>query len=319
MQIKTFSRLLIILLSFWCSVVFANIVIKEHPLSRNGFKLELRSYENPQTKLHLPYPDVLIVHGLTYSSQQFDLNLRDYSLARVLANEGFRVWLLDITGYGESEKPSNGFMVDTNYAVKDINAATNYILAQTKMRKINVLGWSWGTITTSRFAAQYPQKINRLVLYAPIIHGLGLPAPKKSYQPFTIQSAQDDFQRNKAGQIDSTLAKPDLLDTYLKQVKKFDGKGSPNGSRRDLFQPKTVQLIPYQRLTVPTLFIAGTHDPYVSTPKDLALLMRYAPTGSCEKMIPGGGHLMFLEKPHYQQFQKTVIAFLSGGCPQKND
>lgn len=307
-------RFLIILLCLFPSLVFAEVSIKEHPLNRNHFKLELRSYEDPDVTLVSPYPDVLIIHGLTYSSQQFDINLQNYSLARALVKQGFRVWLLDITGYGQSEKPSNGFMVDTKYAVQDINAATDYILNHQKTTKINLIGWSWGTQTTANFAADYPQKINKLVLYAPIIYGLGLPAPKTSYQPFTLKSAKSDFQLNKKGQIDSAIAEPKLVEAYLKQVEKFDGKGSPNGSRRDIFQPKTTQLIPYQRLTVPVLFIAGDHDPYVSTPKDLALLMQYAPKDSCQKIIPGGGHILFLEKPYYKEFQQDVVNFFSQGC-----
>jgi pimeloyl-ACP methyl ester carboxylesterase len=274
----------------------------------------LRSYVDSSNPSYLSHKDLLIVHGLTYSSHQFDLPIDDYNLVEALTERGFRVWLLDITGYGESQKPEDGFMVNSDYAAKDINAAANYILESQHVKKINVMGWSWGTITTSRFAAQHPEKIQKLILYAPIVHGLGLPDPENSYQPFSVLSAKSDFQLNQKGEIDPAITEPDVLKIYIDQVKHYDGKGSPNGGRKDLFQSKTTELIPYQKLTVPVLFIAGDHDPYVDTKDDFTLMMQHAPEHSCQKIIPGGGHALFLEKPYYHEFQKDLIRFLIKGC-----
>jgi hypothetical protein len=38
-----------------------------------------------------PLGQMLLVHGLTFSSHEFDLNYKDYSLARWLANQGYVV------------------------------------------------------------------------------------------------------------------------------------------------------------------------------------------------------------------------------------
>ena len=90
-----------------------------------------------------------MIHGLTYSSHEFDVDYKDYSLSRFLARNGYNVWLLDITGYGQSDPIENGFIADSNYAAEDIHAAVKFISEQNGQRKIDILGWSWGTVTTN--------------------------------------------------------------------------------------------------------------------------------------------------------------------------
>jgi pimeloyl-ACP methyl ester carboxylesterase len=301
------------LLSLWCTAS-ATLEIKTYPLKHNQLALHLVSYEDSSTSQKFSATDVLLVHGLTYSSNQFDLNIKEYSLARFLVNQGFRVWLLGITGYGQSDKPKNGFIVTSDYAAQDINTAVDLIQRTTHSQKINLVGWSWGTVTTSRFVALYPEKINRLVLIAPILHGLGERSVKESYNAFTQTAAQSDFQRDTKGKIDFEIIEPDVLKAYLTQVKEYDGKGSPNGGRRDLFQAKNIELIPYRQLRVPVLLIAGDHDPYLSPRKDFPQMMKSLPLGSCSEIIKGAGHALFLEKPYYQHFQTMLASFLKSGC-----
>jgi pimeloyl-ACP methyl ester carboxylesterase len=292
-----------------CSLMMcahAAIETKEYPLTRNHMKLNLMLYEDPAAVQVTMHPDVLLVHGLTYSSHQFDINVKNYSLARILAKQGFRVWLLDITGYGQSQKPKNGFMINSDYAAQDINAAADFIMDEKESTKINVIGWSWGTITTSRFAAAYPGKVSKLVLVAPILHGQGLPAPHNDYESFNAKMAKQD--------IDNAAIEPVVAKTYVTQLEKYDGKGSPNGGRKDLFQSTKTQLIPYQQLKVPVFLIAGDRDKYLSAKKDFATILKGAPKGSCGDIIKGAGHALFLEKPYYQQFQHDVSLFLLSGC-----
>ncbi|SCW61958.1 hypothetical protein SAMN02910456_02201 [Ruminococcaceae bacterium YRB3002] len=45
--------------------------------------------------------------------------------------------------------------------------------AGTQAEKIDILGWSWGTVTVSRFLAGHGEHINRVILYAPILSGVG--------------------------------------------------------------------------------------------------------------------------------------------------
>ena len=72
---------------------------EEFPLERNGIALHL---DCVKAENRSPAGQILLVHGSTYSSHEFDIDYQDYSLVRRLAREGYAVWRLDIAGYGQS-------------------------------------------------------------------------------------------------------------------------------------------------------------------------------------------------------------------------
>ena len=134
--------------------------VTDYPFSRNGIDLHLDC-----TKLDgaTPQKNILLTHGVTYSSHEFDVDYKDYSLARLLAREGYAVWKLDIAGFGQSGDVKDGFIPDSDYAAEDINAAVEKIVSESGQDKIDILGWSWGTVTASRYAAKHSEHLNRLV------------------------------------------------------------------------------------------------------------------------------------------------------------
>ena len=117
----------------------------EYPLERNGISLHLDCMKMGDRQ---PENNILLVHGATYSSHEFDIDYEDYSLVRRLAREGYAVWRLDIAGYGQSGEVEDGLMPDTAYAAEDIRAAMELIADETGQERIDLLGWSWGTMTT---------------------------------------------------------------------------------------------------------------------------------------------------------------------------
>ena len=136
--------------------------IQTFPLERNGIALHLQRLTVAGTQ---PQRQILLVHGLTYSSHEFDVDYADYSLARYLAARGFAVWTFDVAGYGESQEVKDGFMPDSDYAAEDAAAAAAEILKVSGQKKLDVLGWSWGTVTSSRFVARHPEMVKKLVAY----------------------------------------------------------------------------------------------------------------------------------------------------------
>src|SRR5205085_3591781 len=59
-------------------------------------------------------------------------------------------------------------IVRSETAVKDVGAAVDFILKRRGAEKINLLGWSWGTSIMGWYTAQNNDKVNKLVLYAPV-------------------------------------------------------------------------------------------------------------------------------------------------------
>ena len=301
------SLILILLFSLSCKS-FADIRRDIFPLERNGIKLHLERFSSA---LSSDYEALLFIHGVTYSSHEFDVNYGDYSLARFFANNGFNVWLLDIAGFGKSQEVKDGFMPDTDYAAKDIAAAVKFILSKSNHEKINILGWSWGTVTSGRFAAKNPELVKSLVLYAPIVAGLGEVKVENDFNKNTWIHAAGDFQINDDKNINYGIAEPEVVNTFLSNCWRYDKDKSPNGGRRDLLVSPSKRLIPTSKLNMPVLIIAGSKDDYVSPELCQEAFNTLPNKFSKIEIIEGASHIMFLEKPYYKIFRNAVLEFLN--------
>ena len=284
---------------------YAEIHRENFPLERNGIKLHLESFTGDSEGEPL-----LLVHGLTYSSHEFDVNYGDYSLARFFANNGFTVWLLDIAGYGSSQEVEDGFMPDSDYAAEDIACAVKFVLEKSGRKSLDILGWSWGTVTSGRFAAKYPALVKKLVLYAPIVVGLADIKVENPFNHNTWLHAAGDFQVKADKTIDFDIVEPAVADTFLSNCWKFDKDSSPNGGRRDLLVAPDKRLIPTAELNIPVLIIAGSKDDYVSPELCKEAFDSLPDKNSRLEIIDGAAHAMMMEKPYYKIFRNKVLDFL---------
>lgn len=279
----------------------------EYPLERSGIALHLDCVRAEGSRA---VRNILLVHGVTYSSREFDIDCEDYSLVRRLARAGWAVWRLDIAGFGRSGEVPDGFLPDSDYAAEDIRAAVERIVRETGQDAIDLLGWSWGTVTVSRFAAAHPEHVRRLVLYAPILSGLGEQAVNEPFHQNSREHAAEDFQRGADGGFDPAITDPALVERWCASCMAYDGAHSPNGGRRDLCVSRSVSLIDPARLSVPTLVICGDRDPYLDRAR-LCSVLDLLPPGSALEIIAGGGHAVFVEKPFHRDFQERLLRFLS--------
>ena len=295
---------LCLLVSCASAVEFSTEVV---PLERAGVSLYLQKLSLNDKSIKEP---ILLIHGLTYSSHEFDVNYGDYSLARYFASNGYDVWTLDIAGYGSSQEVENGFMPNSDYAAEDIAAAAKLILERTGRKNMDFLGWSWGTVTGSRFAAKYPEMVKKIVLYAPIVAGLADIKVEVPFNSNTWLHAAGDFQVKEDGSIDYEIVEPAVADTFLSNCWKYDKNSSPNGGRVDLLVAPDKRLLPTAQLKAPTLLIAGSKDQYV-TPDLVAEAFATLQNKDSEMaIIDGAAHAVMIEKPFYKEFREKILAFL---------
>lgn len=278
-----------------------------YPLTRNGVDLHLDCTVSDGSD---PQKHILLTHGVTYSSHEFDIDYKDYSLVRFLARGGYAVWTLDIAGFGQSGEVKDGFIPDSDYAAEDINAAVEKIISESGQDKIDILGWSWGTVTASRFVAKYPEHIDKLVMYAPILSGIGEYEVNEDFHHNTWEHAADDFQRDENGNFDDSITEREMIEMFCSSCWHYDGEKSPNGGRRDICVDRSVELIDLSAITVPTLVICGGSDPYLDYDLVYASTDKL-PEGSKLEVIDGGAHVIMYEKPYYREFREKLIAFLN--------
>ncbi len=145
---------------------------------------------------------VLFVHGATYPGLTFDLAVPGYNWMDYVAERGFAAYAVDIRGYGGSSRPRQMAgpaakakpVMRAPAAVRDILDAVDFIRRRTGVPRVNLVGWSWGTVTAGAFAAEYPTMVERLVLYAPV-YSLYLPDRLKV---FRLADPEDENRFNPA-------------------------------------------------------------------------------------------------------------------------
>ena len=147
------------------------------PAADPGIELYVRNKHPRDATRFAPEKILLYVHGATYPSETaFDLKLNGMSWMDYIARHGYDVYLVDVRGYGRSTRPpemdkpadDNGPIVRTETAVRDVGAAVDFILKRRGVSRINLMGWSWGTSIMGSYTAQNNDKVNRLVLFAPL-------------------------------------------------------------------------------------------------------------------------------------------------------
>ncbi|HEX5779656.1 MAG TPA: alpha/beta fold hydrolase, partial [Xanthobacteraceae bacterium] len=119
---------------------------------------------------------VLLLHGATFGAALLDLPRPGYSLMAALAEDGRAVYALDIRGYGNShdfgamtqpagQRPP---FASAEQVAGDIEAAADFIMKRESAAALDLVGFSWGSITAARFAADHPEQVGSLILYAPL-------------------------------------------------------------------------------------------------------------------------------------------------------
>lgn len=277
-----------------------------YPLERNGINIHMDCMVSEEQPVQ---DNILLIHGLTYSSHEFDVDYEDYSFVRFLCDNGYAVWRIDISGYGQSDRVENGYDVSSEYASEDITAAIDEIIRITETDNIDLLGWSWGTVTSSLAEGKRSDKIDRFVLYAPILSGIGEAEVTTDYHKNDWDNAAGDFQMTGDGVFDDAITEPTVRDIYCSNCWKYDGDDSPCGGRVDLLVDNSVELINLPSISSETLIICGDKDPYLN----YSLIRNSSdklPEGSKLVVIEGAAHCLMMEKPYYHKFQKEVLDFL---------
>ncbi len=154
------------------------LVVEDYRLraSDSGIELFVRNKRPADMAAHAAERTVLFVHGSTYpASTTFDLPLDGMSWMDFIAARGFDAYLMDLRGYGRSTRPQamskppaeQEPIVTTGEAARDLAVVVDDILRQRRIAKLILIGWSWGTSIAASYAAQHPDKVERLVFYGP--------------------------------------------------------------------------------------------------------------------------------------------------------
>jgi len=291
---------------------------------------------------------VLFVHGAgTPSEVAFDTPVGTHSWMAFLARSGFDVFALDATGYGPSTRPPAmldpcnlaeaqqaqfvpslipapcrpsfpGQLTSVASDWHEIDRVVDYIRRLRGVSKVHLVAWSLGGPRAGGYAAQHPDKVHRMVLFAPAYNRTApaaaptLPAPGAA---FTTQSQSEfvanwDRQVGCAGQYD-----PAVRDAVWADLLASDPVGATwgTGVRR---APATTTWGWNQAMLagtrIPTLLVAGALDRQVPPAR---VREAYDDLGSADKVMVDLGcasHNAQWERYHLLLFQASAEWLLKG-------
>lgn len=284
---------------------------------------------------------VLFVHGAgTPAEVAFDVPYEDYSWMAYLAEAGFDVFSVDMTGYGRSTRPGPmndpcnlgedalasfempgtedcapsrpGALTTIASDWADIDTAVDYIRALRGAERVHLVGWSLGGPRAGGYAAQHPEKVGRIVLLAPAYdrnRGAALDGGADRGPAFTKQTGAD-FMANWERQVGCE----NQYDTQTAQVVWSEmlasdpvgatwGPGLRRAPRTSVwgFNEQTVA-----RTRTPMLLIAAVHDAQVSADRVRDL---YDDLGAERKVLLDLGcasHNAMWERVHRLMFEASL-------------
>jgi pimeloyl-ACP methyl ester carboxylesterase len=276
---------------------------------------------------------LLYVHGATYPAETtFDLALGGFSWMDYLACRGYDVYLVDLRGYGRSTRPpemdkpaeAGKPIVRTDMAVRDVASAVDHVLARRGVKKLDLLGWSWGTTIMGTYASTRPARVHKLVLYAPgwlpktssLIATTGVLG---TYRTVTMDAAKKRWLTGVPQDKQFNLIPEGWFEKWAEATWATDPTAAqsgalraPNGVLQDLREYWSIGKPSYDPagIRAPTLLVHGDWDQDTPGYMAQALLeqLKNAPRKRLV-VIPEATHTVIMERNRMQLF-KAVQAFL---------
>jgi pimeloyl-ACP methyl ester carboxylesterase len=309
------------------------------PAADTGVSLFMRNKTSAGMKSFSAEKTVLFVHGATYPSEiTFDLKLGDQSWMDYIASRGYDVWLVDVRGYGRSSKTAalsqpasaNPPFANTEDAVRDVATAVDFILKRRGIAKLNLMGWSWGTTIMALYTTRNNERVNKLVLYAPVWTPptVGKPpaTPTVAYRAVTVDAARQRWYNGVPAEKQAALIPAGWFDSWARAMLESDLDGAklnppvlraPNGTMVDILGGWLLgkRLYDAEQIRVPTMLIKAEWD--ADTPAQMAqglfASLKNAPYKSYVE-VGEGTHTLMLEKNRMQLF-RSAQAFLDEPAP----
>jgi len=292
------------------------------------YPVNMLPLENDGEQLRMAYMDiaaaqpngrvVVLLHGRNFPSSYWA------PIIKVLTDAGYRVVVPDQIGFGKSSKPTGELHFDT------LARNTVALLDHLKIAKADIVAHSLGGMLGVRIARAYPERVNHLVLAAPI----GLedyrmyvpPTPTEKILEREDKLTAEGYRRQLENNYSPKIA-PDQITPFIDA--RFNIKGAADyahwlsafvSSAQMIYREPVVYEIPL--LEGPTLFIMGADDhnapgkpnaPEALRPKmgqnaELARALVAKMLNARAEVIENAGHLVFLDAP--AKFNQLMLAFL---------
>jgi len=287
------------------------------PLVNDGEQLRMAYMDVPPAKPN--GHTVVLLHGRNFPSSYWA------PVIRTLNEAGYRVVVPDQIGFGKSSKPTADLHFDT------LARNTIALMDHLRIAKFDIVAHSLGGMLGVRIVRAFPDRIERLLLAAPI----GLEDYRLAVPPTPTEKTLENEDKLTAEgyrkQLETNYSlklPPDQVTPFIDA--RFNIKGSSEyprwlrafvNSAQLIYREPVVHEIPL--ISQPTLFIMGADDhnapgkpnapealrPMMGHNAELAKALAARMSNAKAEVIPGVGHLVFLEAP--EKFNALMLGFLA--------
>ena len=257
---------------------------------------------------------VMLMHGNNFGGFYFK------AIIDGLTAVGFRVVIPDQIGYGKSSKP----LAPYNFNSQARN--TQLILDAEQIDQVMVVGHSMGGMLATRFTTQYPDSVERLVVYNPIgLSDSRFNRPMTSVDEVYARIIQTDYQSTRRSLSRYVGHDPDAWNEEFELYTRirYSWTLSSDWPRLAMVQALISQMLYFDPVVydwahvhVPTLAFGGAEDlllgPAETFQERMQVLADTVPNGNGHiLLLPGLGHVPHLEEP--DTVVRPLVAFLEEG------
>lgn len=219
---------------------------------------------------------VVLVHGLSGSTRWWSRNMPALT-------EGYRVYLVDLPGFGAMRRLRRQFV---------LAEAASWLSAWMEavgLERAHLVGHSMGGYVSIKLAAQRPETVDRLVLVTPA----GVPA-ERSMLGHLVPLA-----------LAARYATPRFLPVLAYDALRM-GPVTLWRAARDLLTEDVREDL--RKIEALTLLVWGKNDPLI--PPSVGNLLREEISRSRLLVLEGAGHVPMFDRP--REFDDALLAFLAG-------
>jgi pimeloyl-ACP methyl ester carboxylesterase len=234
----------------------------------------------------------------------------------------YKLFCIDYLGSGDSDKPVSGF----GYTIEEQADLMVRIMEALQIKKVHILGVSYGGGIALNLAARYPEKVGKIVS----IEGNGVNGNK--YQKISYGPMADFLRFSLIGEMAVGVIRSGLADRFVAksvmgkawkglndiekgEVKRIVSQSNRTASRKSWFHIcRTLKTSrdfteEVKKMTTPILYLYGGNSDYYGMAKGNADFFKARLSDVQVVRFDDGIHDLELQKP--EEVSKLVLEFLS--------
>jgi len=219
---------------------------------------------------------LVLVHGLGGKAEDWGL------LMPSLMRHGYRVYALDLLGFGQSQRP------DVDYSIALQASVLNQFFDSQHLNRADLAGWSMGGWVAFKFTLAHPERVRRLVVFDSAGIDFKPAFDLALFHPSTVEQAQEflGWLTPQASRVPRFVAR-DMIREMRPTAWVVDRARKSMESRADSLNGKL------GAVKAPVLIVWGKQD--VLIPLSCASEMHREMPQSSLELLDGCGHLAPVE------------------------